>query len=175
MKKFQFPSNGKARSDGTAKYKRLSRAERIGFNSLQTGRLGRTPGWSQRQKKMLRLFQFPSNGKARSDAGRRQDPHSVQNKFQFPSNGKARSDERMIKLLSREGQGFNSLQTGRLGRTILSWGKRLFVAESFNSLQTGRLGRTRLLYAAVRSYSHLFQFPSNGKARSDYSTEIQKK
>ena len=95
-------------------------------------------------------FQFPSNGKAHSDRSnsiKESKKHDPRRKFQFPSNGKAHSDEDpYVALLVPESDFFVSipLQTGRHIQTVSSGGR-----------------------GKRPTPSHMFQFPSNGKAHSD--------
>ena len=111
---FQFPSNGKAHSDGeTVIFNDQSKC----FNSLQTGRHIQTITMFKYTHARY-PFQFPSNGKAHSDAydpsnaghvvrcfnslqtGRHIQTFKVGHTieyivgFQFPSNGKAHSDSK---------------------------------------------------------------------------------
>ena len=89
--KFQFPSNGKARSDDLM-MPLLRHEQKVSIPFKREGSVGRL---RNRNKVVnLRKFQFPSNGKARSDS-----------KILFV--------KRKILWVC-----FNSLQTGRLGRTF---------------------------------------------------------
>ena len=113
-KKFQFPSNGKARANVIGKLFRLTLvAER--FNSLQTGRHVRTELWENLSPVMSK-FQFPSNGKARVNAATEVGTEAAleAQEFQFPSNGKARVNANGTDGICRwMCESFNSLQTGR--------------------------------------------------------------
>ena len=108
--------------------------------------------------------------------------------FQFPSNGKAHSDARSLTRHKNALYCFNSLQTGRHIQTTP--GRSLCDSNGgFNSLQTGRHIQTQCLVSEIfikvsipfkreGTFRHLtrgtgtlqfsqFQFPSNGKAHSD--------
>ena len=169
---FQFPSNGKAQSDnciighlwvkglavsipfkreGTVRHREKNTGTvfanllvSIPFKREGTGRLNTM---TKPVPSTQCLFQFPSNGKAQSDALHRinhpSHPHHVSIpfkregtgrlrtnsgwirfrtiKFQFPSNGKAQADfERMYGTSKSPAVFcFNSLQTGRHRQTVV--------------------------------------------------------
>ena len=91
---FQFPSNGKAHSEaGGASISVVEIGLPGDFNSLQTGRLIQRAEVRVAATLLLREFQFPSNGKAHSEA------------YHLVPCGPNKTDPAVS---------FNSLQTGRL-------------------------------------------------------------
>ena len=171
--KFPFPSNGKAHSDAQVTSK-VAEHDNHGFHSLQTGRLIQTMRTGYLSGATGLRFPFPSNGKAHSDHHPR-NPHSrIVKGFHSLQTGRLIQTGRKVEGLTLAGiNGFHSLQTGRL---IQTWGQGQCGGHwnplCFNSLQTGRLIQTMWPVNWLRLISNMFQFPSNGKAHSDFSKSM---
>ena len=110
---FQFPTNGKAHSDLFSPIAHLgSRIARVSIPYEREGTFRRLNNPLDCRLR-FREFQFPTNGKAHSDRGKR-SPIGARSKFQFPTNGKAHSDSTPASSADRAyDPGFNSLRTGR--------------------------------------------------------------
>ena len=107
------------------------------FNSLQTGKP--IQSWTDKWRgRVLRLFQFPSNGKAypKNPMG---PTWQRKSRFQFPSNGKAYPKKCQIKkAVKPKTSSFNSLQTGKPIQREAPWSPKSSTISRFNSLQTGK-------------------------------------
>ena len=142
--KFQAPTNRKPHSD--LRYPINSRVPQKSFNSLRTGR------HIQTLQMKTQVFVFLT--------------------FQFPTNGKAHSDFPTRHYNPKTKQSFNSLRTGRHIQTTGGIEVEK-IKRGFNSLRTGRHIQTKnALEIAVSN--NAFQFPTNGKAHSDYGPNFVK-
>ena len=134
--KFQFPSNGKADPKTLLPVSHRMRHQRLGFNSLQTGKR------IQRQKKsggtvISLCFNSLQTGK-RIQSSRGIGAEYGKNKFQFPSNGKAYPKV---------------------------YPERITINDKTVSIPFKReSGSKDLQYRSLQSPLIKFQFPSNGKA-----------
>ena len=91
-------------------------------------------------------------------------------KFQFPSNGKAHSDACGIPYpppRCGESVSIPFKREGSFGPDTAGGLKTNSMTSCFNSLQTGRLIRTNNPHGLYGHGNIVFQFPSNGKAHSD--------
>ena len=136
LPKFQFPSNGKADPKTLLPVSHRMRHQRLGFNSLQTGKR------IQRQKKsggtvISLCFNSLQTGK-RIQSSRGIGAEYGKNKFQFPSNGKA--DPKV-------------------------YPERITINDKTVSIPFKRESVSKdLQYRSLQSPLIKFQFPSNGKA-----------
>ena len=93
--------------------------------------------------------------------------------FQFPSSGKAYSNRfRKRRVPLRYTLSFNSLQAGKPIQTNYMPRSYMPVEIRFNSLQAGKPIQTSST-SITPSPQKLFQFPSSGKAYSNYTKLFQ--
>ena len=142
LSRFQFPSNGKARSE-LSDDSTQTKGDAVSFNSLQTGRLvQRQTATSYREQKMEVSIPFKREGSFRVLLCLRGGTgHSCFNSLQTGRLVQSVLVEQAIKTKL----GFNSLQTGRLVQSVNKI-RSAAPACRFNSLQTGRLVQSQLMY-----------------------------
>ena len=140
-----------------------------GFNSLQTGRAWEL-GYATR-KGYLRMFPFPTNGKAQGNYADGDYLGKVIPTFPFPTNGKVHVNLISLLMPSMQAQCFHSLRTGKY------MGTRPYRPMAKNTKTTmfpfptnGKVhGNKRDRKGAWLNHAK-FPFPTNGKVHGNENT-----